>query len=87
MPFAAEAITLIIKERSGLEQITQSRTLPAGDVFRVRLILMLADSVSYRTIPERLDTIAATIWRQNERLMGSVWLVCLRSDTRAKSPR
>jgi hypothetical protein len=36
MPFAAEAITLMIEERLELEQMTQSRTLPAGDVFRAR---------------------------------------------------
>jgi hypothetical protein len=50
MPFAAEAITLTVEERSELEQMAQSRTLPAGDVFRARLILMLADAVPYRTI-------------------------------------
>ena len=65
MPFAAEAITLTADERAELEQMTQSRTLPAGDVFRARLVLMLADGVPYRTIQERLDTTAPTIsrWR------------------------
>jgi len=65
MPFAAEAITLTADERAELEQITQSRTLPAGDVFQARLVLMLADGVPYRTIQERLDTTAPTIsrWR------------------------
>jgi len=56
---------LTTDERAELEQITQSRTLPAGDVFRARLVLMLADGVPYRTIQERLDTAAPTIsrWR------------------------
>ena len=45
MPFAGEAITLTTDERLELEQMTQSRTLPAGDVFRARLILMLADGL------------------------------------------
>jgi transposase len=63
MPFAAEAITLTADERTELEQITQSRTLPAGDVFRARLVLMLAEGVPYRTIQERLDTTAPTISR------------------------
>src|SRR5262245_16305498 len=63
MPFAAEAITLTSDERAELEQITQSRTLPSGDVFRARLVLMLADGVPYRTIQERLDTTAPTISR------------------------
>src|SRR5215471_13517649 len=45
MPFTADAITLSSDEQSELEQMTQSRTLPAGDVFRARLILMLAEGV------------------------------------------
>lgn len=69
MPFAAEAITLTGDERVELEQMTQSRTLPAGDVFRARLILMLADGVPYRTIQERLGTTAPTISRWKERFV------------------
>jgi len=55
------------EERAELEQMTQSRTLPAGDVFRARLVLMLADGLPYRTIQERLDTTAPTISRWRER--------------------
>ena len=67
MPFTAEAITLTADERAELEQMTHSRTLPAGDVFRARLILMLAEGLSYRTIQERLGTTAPTISRWRER--------------------
>jgi hypothetical protein len=56
MPFTAEVITLTADERAELEQMAQSRTLPAGDVFRARLVLMLADGLPYRIIQERLDT-------------------------------
>lgn len=69
MPFAAEAVTLTAEERVELEQMTQSRTLPAGDVFRARLILALADGVPYRTIQERLDTTAPTISRWKDRFV------------------
>ena len=69
MPFAAEAITLTTEERMELEQMTQSRTLPAGDVFRARLILMLAEDLPYRTIQERLDTAAPTISRWKKRFL------------------
>lgn len=69
MPFTAEAIALTSDERAELEQMTQSRTLPAGDVFRARLILMLADGLPYRTIQERLDTTAPTISRWRERFV------------------
>lgn len=69
MPFAAEAVTLTAEERAELEQMTQSRTLPYGDVFRARLILMLADGLPYRTIQERLDTTAPTISRCGNRFL------------------
>ncbi len=69
MPFVAEAIALTVDERVELEQMTQSRTLPAGDVFRARLIVMLANGLPYRTIQERLDTTAPTISRWKERFV------------------
>jgi transposase len=69
MPFAAEAITLTSEERMELQQMVQSRTLPAGDVFRARLILMLAEGLPYRTIQERLATTAPTISRWKERFL------------------
>jgi transposase len=60
---------LTADERLELEQMTQSRTLRAGDVFRARLILMLADGLPFRTIQERLDTTAPTICRWKERFL------------------
>src|SRR3954452_24171883 len=49
--------------------MTQSRTLPAGDVFRARLILMLAEGLPYRSIQAKLDTTAPTISRWKERFL------------------
>ena len=69
MPFTAETITLTADERAELEQMTKSRTLPAGDVFRARLVLLLAAGLPYRTIMERLDTTAPTISRWKERFL------------------
>ena len=69
MPFTAETITLTADERAELEQMTKSRTLPAGDVFRARLVLLLAEGLPYRTIMERLDTTAPTISRWKERFL------------------
>ena len=69
MPFSAEAITLTSEERAELEQMTQSRTLPAGDVFRARLVLLLAEGFPYRTIQQRLDTTAPTIARWRRRFL------------------
>jgi hypothetical protein len=87
MPFTAEAITLTEDERAELEAMTQSRTLPAGDVFRAKLVLMLADGLPYRTIQED--------WRQRRRrlraggfdLRSNVSPVYWRSAIRVRSRR
>jgi transposase len=63
MPFRTEPIILDAEERVELEQIIRSRALPAGDVFRARLVLLLAEGLPYRTIQERLDTTSPTISR------------------------
>ena len=66
MPFCAEPLTLTDEQRSQLRRMSLSRSLPAGDVFRARLILMLAEGRSYAEIQQRLDTTAPTVsrWRQ-----------------------
>ena len=45
-----EAFTLSAPQRSGLEEIVRSRTLPAGVVRRARVLLLLAGGVSLRSI-------------------------------------
>ncbi len=55
------------EQRIELSKWAQSRTLPAGDVFRARLILALADGASYRTIMQTLQTTAPTIARWKRR--------------------
>src|SRR6201984_398622 len=58
-------LELTAEEKRDLERWAQSRTLPAGDVFRARLILALAAGKSYREIESGMQTSAATIarWR------------------------
>ena len=68
-------LTLTPEEKQDLERWAQSRTLPAGDVFRARLILALAEGQSYREIAKGMRTSAATIarWRtrfEQDRLAG-----------------
>jgi len=68
-------LTLTPEEKQDLERWAQSRTLPAGDVFRARLILALAEGQSYREIERSMHTSAATIarWRsrfEQDRLAG-----------------
>src|SRR5271165_2026230 len=54
-----------------LSRIAQSRSLPAGYVFRARLILMLAEGASFSTVKLRLRTTAPTIIRWKQRFLAS----------------
>src|SRR5712692_7541826 len=56
-------LKLIPEQREDLQRWAQSRTLPAGDVFRARLILALADGITYREIARSLKTSLPTIAR------------------------
>ena len=56
-------LKLTLEQREDLQRWAQSRTLPAGDVFRARLILALADGTTYREIARGLKTSLPTIAR------------------------
>jgi transposase-like protein len=56
-------VSLTSHQRSELSSIAQSRCLPAGYVFRAKLILMLAEGASFNSIKRRLQTSAPTIIR------------------------
>ena len=60
-------LTITDEQRRELTAWAQSRTLPAGDVFRARLILALAEGHSYRQIVVSLRTTAPTISRWKQR--------------------
>ena len=60
-------LKLTAEQRQELGRWAQSRTLPAGDVFRARLILALAEGISYREIARRLHTSGPTIARWKTR--------------------
>src|SRR5215831_1632600 len=60
-------LKLSIEERAELMQVANSRTFPAGDVFRARLILALAKGHSYETLTRELRTSAPTIARWKRR--------------------
>ena len=62
-----ELISPTDEQREELTQWAQSRTLPAGDVFRARLILALAEGWSYTEIKQKLHTSAPTISRWKQR--------------------
>jgi transposase len=70
MPFSVAPIVLSEEETQELRQVTHSRTLPAGNVMRARMILLLSDGVPYRKIQEVLDTTAPTISRWKARFLA-----------------
>lgn len=63
-------ITLSDAQRSELTRIAQSRSLPAGYVFRARLILMLSNGRSFSSIKRALSTTTPTIIRWKERFLA-----------------
>ena len=62
-------ISLSRYQRSEISSIAQSRSLPAGYVFRAKLILMLAEGASFNTMKRRLPTSAPTIIRWKQRFL------------------
>jgi hypothetical protein len=65
-------ISLTQRQHSDLRYIAQSRSLPAGYVFRAKLILMPADGASFQALQHQLQTTAPTIirWKQRFRQHG-----------------
>src|SRR5512140_3470625 len=64
-------VSLTSNQRLELSSIAQSRTLPAGYVFRAKLILMLAQGASFNAIKLRLGTTAPTVIRWKERFLAA----------------
>ena len=63
MPFAGDEVHLKKKQRSELRRIARSGSLPAGFVLRAKIVLLLAEGISYAAIKDKLDTTASTISR------------------------
>jgi transposase len=68
---ASSDIMLSGDQQLELSRIAQSRSLPAGYVFRARLILLLAEGASFSAIKQRLGTTAPTISRWKQRFLAS----------------
>jgi transposase len=67
----SDAIVVSEDQHLELSRIAQSRSLPAGYVFRAKLILMLAEGASYNSIKVRLGTTAPTISRWKQRFQAA----------------
>src|SRR5271165_864106 len=68
---ASNDVVLSEDQQVELRRIAQSRSLPAGYVFRARLVLMLAEGASFSIIKQRLRTTAPTISRLKSRFLAS----------------
>src|SRR5437867_12755995 len=66
-----DSVVLSEDQQLELSRIAQSRSLPAGYVFRAKLILMLAEGTPFNTIKRRLQTSAPTIIRWKQRFLES----------------
>jgi putative transposase len=60
-------LELSAEPRQELESWAQSRSLPAGEVFRARIILALADGLTYREIERELGASAFTVSKWKSR--------------------
>jgi hypothetical protein len=69
----AVTIQLSEQQRKELMSIAQSRALPAGYVFRAKLILTLHEGATFASIRERLGTTNPTIIRWKERFLAEAW--------------
>ena len=50
MPFEGDVVVLDKQKRDELQKIARSGSLPAGFVLRAKILLLLADGVSYDAI-------------------------------------
>ena len=69
MPFQAKPPAITVDEQDELRQMSLSRSLPAGDVLKARIILMLASGRSYAEIRGRLETTVPTISHWKKRFL------------------
>lgn len=69
MPFEGETVNLNRRQRSELQEIARSGSLPAGFVLRAKILLLLADRFCYDAIKAKLDTTAPTISRWKKRFL------------------
>ena len=69
MPFEGPPLDITAAQRSDLEDIVQSPSLPAGLVQRAKIVVLLADGVSYRRIAEKRDVSRPTVAKWKRRFL------------------
>ena len=61
MPFEGSLVRLNSRQCSELEEIARSQSLPAGFVLRAKIVLLLAQGLSYQAVVAKLDNGVLTI--------------------------
>jgi transposase len=69
MPFQSEPFVLSQQQRSELEEVARSQSLPAGFVLRARIIALLADGLSYAAVADKLDCSTPTVGKWKKRFL------------------
>jgi len=69
VPFEAAPFVLTSGQRRDLEEISRSQSLPAGFVLRAKILLLLADGLSYQAVAEKLDTSTPTVGKWKRRFL------------------
>ena len=69
MPFQSEPFVLSRQQRGELEEVTRSQSLPAGFVLRARIIVLLADGLSYAAVADKLDCSTPTVGKWKKRFL------------------
>ncbi len=67
MPFESDPVLLTKHEQRDLNDIARSRSLPAGFVVRAKIVLLLADGLSYAAVAYKLDTSTRTVGKWKRR--------------------
>ena len=69
MPFEGSLVRLNSRQCSELEEIARSQSLPAGFVLRAKIVLLLAQGLSYQAVVAKLDTSAPTVGKWKKRFL------------------
>lgn len=86
MPFQAKPLVLNEDQRSELEEISGSQSLPAGFVLRAKIVLLLADGWSYSDMVDKLDTSTSTVGKWKRRFLAA-GLDGLETERPGQTPR
>ena len=69
MPFEGEPLVLRLAQKVELEEIGRSQSLPAGFVLRAKILLLLAEGLSYQAVADKLDTSTPTVGKWKKRFL------------------